>query len=54
MIYTLCCARDRLPESGESGEYVLATAHRNYNTDSPQRLTAVLDCLAAAERRRRA
>ena len=47
----LLATRERLPESGESGEYVLATAHRNYNTDSPQRLKAVLDCLAAAERR---
>src|ERR1700709_415346 len=45
----LLATRDRLPESGESGEYVLATAHRNYNTDSPERLKAVLDCLAAAE-----
>ena len=41
----------RLPEAGEEGEYVLATAHRNYNTDSPERLAAVLDCLRAAERR---
>lgn len=47
----LLASRDRLPESGERGEYVLATAHRNYNTDSPQRLAAVLDCLAAAGRR---
>lgn len=45
----LLATRDRLPESGESGEYILATAHRNYNTDSPERLKAVLDCLAAAE-----
>jgi UDP-N-acetylglucosamine 2-epimerase len=47
----LLSTRDRLPESGEKGEYVLATAHRNYNTDSAERLGAVLDCLAAAERR---
>jgi UDP-GlcNAc3NAcA epimerase len=47
----LLATRERLPESGEQGEYVLATAHRNYNTDSPERLGAVLDCLAAAERR---
>jgi UDP-GlcNAc3NAcA epimerase len=45
----LLATRSRLPETGEEGEYVLATAHRNYNTDSPARLTAVLDCLAAAE-----
>jgi UDP-GlcNAc3NAcA epimerase len=30
---------------------VLATAHRNYNTDSPERLGAVLGCLEAAEQR---
>jgi UDP-N-acetylglucosamine 2-epimerase len=30
------------------GDYVLATVHRNYNTDDPQRLAAVLDCLGAA------
>ncbi|HSD77392.1 MAG TPA: UDP-N-acetylglucosamine 2-epimerase (non-hydrolyzing) [Solirubrobacteraceae bacterium] len=29
----------------ETGEYVLATVHRNYNTDDPARLQAVLDCL---------
>jgi UDP-N-acetylglucosamine 2-epimerase len=28
-----------------AGEYVLATVHRNYNTDDPQRLQQVLDCL---------
>jgi UDP-GlcNAc3NAcA epimerase len=28
------------------GEYLLATVHRNYNTDAPQRLQLVLDCLA--------
>src|SRR5882757_10072762 len=38
----LLSTRDRLPEGGEQGEYVLATAHRNYNTDSPERLGAVL------------
>jgi UDP-N-acetylglucosamine 2-epimerase len=47
----LLATRDRLPERGEAGEYVLATAHRNYNTDTPERLSAVLDCLAAAETR---
>ena len=30
---------------------MLATAHRNYNTDSPQRLGAVLACLESTERR---
>jgi UDP-GlcNAc3NAcA epimerase len=47
----LMATRSRLPEGGEEGEYILATAHRNYNTDSRQRLGAVLDCLRAAERR---
>lgn len=28
------------------GEYLLATVHRNYNTDAPDRLQAVLDCLS--------
>lgn len=28
------------------GRYLLATVHRNYNTDDPQRLAAVLACLA--------
>jgi UDP-GlcNAc3NAcA epimerase len=28
------------------GEYLLATVHRNYNTDAPERLQLVLDCLA--------
>jgi UDP-GlcNAc3NAcA epimerase len=47
----LLATRSRLPERGEEGEYVLATAHRNYNTDSAERLAAVLGCLGAAERR---
>jgi UDP-GlcNAc3NAcA epimerase len=47
----LLATQARLPEGGEEGEYVLATAHRNYNTDSPERLGAVLDCLRAAQRR---
>ncbi len=47
----LLASRERLPEGREQGEYVLATAHRNYNTDSPERLGAVLSCLEAAEHR---
>jgi UDP-N-acetylglucosamine 2-epimerase len=39
--------RDRLPARSESEPYVLATVHRNYNTDDPVRLAAVMDCLAA-------
>ena len=27
---------------------MLATVHRNYNTDDPERLSAVMECLAAA------
>jgi UDP-GlcNAc3NAcA epimerase len=45
----LLATRARLPERGEEGRYVLATAHRNYNTDSAGRLAAVLGCLGAAE-----
>jgi UDP-GlcNAc3NAcA epimerase len=45
----LLATRARLPERREQGDYVLATAHRNYNTDSAERLSAVLDCLGAAE-----
>lgn len=45
----LLANRNRVPESSERGEYVLATVHRNYNTDSAQRLRAVLGCLAAAD-----
>ncbi len=44
----LAC-RDRLPESGEPGDYVLATVHRHQNTERPERLGAVLACLAAVE-----
>ena len=47
----LMATRARLPERGEEGEYVLATAHRNYNTDSAERLRKVIECLGAAERR---
>lgn len=45
----LLASRRRLPGRRERGEYVLATAHRNYNTDSPERLAALLECLAAVE-----
>jgi UDP-GlcNAc3NAcA epimerase len=39
--------RDRLPPRAEEEPYVLATVHRNYNTDDPERLRAVMECLAA-------
>jgi UDP-N-acetylglucosamine 2-epimerase len=41
---TLERMRLRVPPAG--GDYLLATVHRNYNTDDPQRLRAVLACLA--------
>jgi UDP-GlcNAc3NAcA epimerase len=31
-----------------AGDYLLATVHRNYNTDHPERLAAVLACLGRA------
>ena len=42
---TLESWRARVRPAG-GGDYVLATVHRNYNTDSPERLAAVLSCLA--------
>lgn len=36
--------RPRIQPAG--GDYLLATVHRNYNTDDPERLRAVLACLA--------
>ena len=45
----LLASRRRLPEGGEPGQYLLATVHRNYNTDTPERLSAVLACLGEAE-----
>jgi UDP-GlcNAc3NAcA epimerase len=44
----LMATRERLPGRGEEGEYLLPTAHRNYNTDSAERLSKVLECLGAA------
>ena len=43
----LMSMRDRLHPSRERGDYVLATVHRNYNTDDPERLQRILVCLAA-------
>lgn len=37
--------RERVEPAGD-GDYLLATVHRNYNTDTPERLSAVLACLA--------
>jgi UDP-GlcNAc3NAcA epimerase len=36
--------RSRIQPAG--GDYLLATVHRNYNTDDPERLRALLACLA--------
>jgi UDP-N-acetylglucosamine 2-epimerase len=41
----LAAWRERVPAAASQGEYLLATVHRNYNTDDPVRLQAVLDCL---------
>ena len=35
------------PAAGDR-DYLLATVHRNYNTDDPARLAAMLDCLASS------
>jgi UDP-N-acetylglucosamine 2-epimerase len=43
--------RDRLPPRAEEDCYVLATVHRNYNTDDAARLSAVMDCLAVVPSR---
>ena len=43
----LAWARD-LPAPPAGEPYLLATVHRNYNTDDPDRLAAVLDCLEAS------
>jgi UDP-GlcNAc3NAcA epimerase len=42
---TLESWRPQITPAG-GGDYVLATIHRNYNTDDPRRLRAVLACLA--------
>jgi len=41
---TLESWRHQVQPAGE-GDYVLATVHRNYNTDDPDRLALVLECL---------
>jgi UDP-GlcNAc3NAcA epimerase len=46
----LLSCRERVPPSGrEPGSFVAATVHRNYNTDDPARLSAVLQVLGAAD-----
>jgi UDP-GlcNAc3NAcA epimerase len=44
----LLASRERLGDAGVEGEYVLATVHRNYNTNTRSRLAAVLACLGEA------
>ncbi|MDX6667919.1 MAG: hypothetical protein QOK04_1299 [Solirubrobacteraceae bacterium] len=38
----------RVERAAADADYVLATVHRNYNTDDPERLAAVFECLGAA------
>ncbi|HXD55308.1 MAG TPA: UDP-N-acetylglucosamine 2-epimerase (non-hydrolyzing) [Solirubrobacteraceae bacterium] len=48
----LCDMLERWRESvvpAGDGDYVLATVHRNYNTDDPERLGRVLECLGRSE-----
>jgi len=45
---TLESWRGRIQPAG-NGDYVLATVHRNYNTDDPQRLARVLECLGRSQ-----
>jgi UDP-N-acetylglucosamine 2-epimerase len=45
---TLESWRGRIQPAG-NGDYVLATVHRNYNTDDPKRLARVLECLGRSE-----
>jgi UDP-GlcNAc3NAcA epimerase len=48
----LIATRERLGPPGEGSEpYLLATVHRNYNTDDPDRLRAVFRCLGLAPMR---
>lgn len=44
----LLACQGRLPQIHEPEPYMLATVHRNYNTDDPARLAEVLDCLGAS------
>jgi UDP-GlcNAc3NAcA epimerase len=41
----LLATRERLPQPDSDEPYVLATIHRNYNTDDEARLRSVLECL---------
>jgi UDP-N-acetylglucosamine 2-epimerase len=43
----LLATRERLAAPSEAEPYVLATIHRNYNTDDEQRLRSVLACLGS-------
>jgi UDP-N-acetylglucosamine 2-epimerase len=47
----LMATAERLPAPAEGEPYVLATVHRNYNTDDPARLRAALECLGRSELR---
>jgi UDP-N-acetylglucosamine 2-epimerase len=45
---TLESWRSQVQPAGD-GDYVLATVHRNYNTDDPDRLALVLECLGRSK-----
>jgi len=47
----LLATRERLEPAEEGEPYLLATVHRNYNTDDPERLRAVFGCLGLAPMR---
>jgi UDP-GlcNAc3NAcA epimerase len=49
MADVLLSTRERLPAAIEGEPYIVATVHRNYNTDDPERLKAVMDCLGSVD-----
>lgn len=49
MADVLLSTRERLPAATEGEPYILATVHRNYNTDDPARLKAVMACLGSVD-----
>jgi UDP-N-acetylglucosamine 2-epimerase len=50
LVDVLLATRDRLPAPGRTEPYLLATVHRDDNTDDPDRLRAVLSCLGTVPR----
>jgi UDP-N-acetylglucosamine 2-epimerase len=45
----LISTSERLPRATSTAPYILATVHRNYNTDDPKRLRSVLMCLGTTD-----